>query len=33
MRVNTYEDKVKDLVQNRQRHDRHLRLVIVVEDH
>jgi len=31
MKVNTYGDKVKDLVQNRQRQDKHLRLVTVVE--
>jgi hypothetical protein len=31
MRVNTYEDKVKDLPENRQRQDKHLHFVIVVE--
>jgi len=33
MKINTYGDKVKDLVQNRQRQDRYLHLVTVVEDH
>jgi len=33
MKTNTYGDKVKDLAQNRQRRDKHLRLVTVVEDH
>jgi len=33
MKINTYGDRVKDLVQNRQRQDKHLRLVTVVEDH
>jgi len=33
MRSNTYGDKVKDLDQNLQRQDKHLRLATIVEDH
>jgi len=33
MKANIYGDKVKDLVENRQKQDQHLRLVTVVESH
>jgi len=33
MKINTYEDKVKDLPASQQRQYKHLRLVTVVEDH